>query len=224
MTNDIEADCARLEAKGVRLRSPGPVTVVGGPNDGGKALYLEDPDGNAVELCSSHARGREARTNVETGLAGRTALVTERRRHRQGLCRGFRRRGSQGGRRRPRRDGVEAASREIGAAAGSPLDVTDAADVERLVSHVEDTFGSLDVLVTCAGVFHATPFDEITPDEWDRIQAVNLKGTFLACQAAVKSMIPHRKGRIVTVASLAGQVGGSRPAPPMPRRRPASSA
>ena len=74
-------------------------------------------------------------------------------------------------------------------------------------SHVEDTFGSLDVLVTCAGVFHATPFDEITPDE-DRIQAVNLKGTFLACQAAVKSMIPHRKGRIVTVASLAGQVGG----------------
>ena len=79
---------------------------------------------------------------------------------------------------------------------------------ERLVSHVDDTFGSLDVLVTCAGVFHATPFDEITPDEWDRIQAVNLKGTFLACQAAVKSMIPHRKGRIVTVASLAGQVGG----------------
>ena len=76
------------------------------------------------------------------------------------------------------------------------------------MSHVEDTFGSLDVLVTCAGVFHATPFDEITPDEWDRIQAVNLKGTFLACQAAVKSMIPHRKGRIVTVASLAGQVGG----------------
>ena len=50
VTNDIEADCARLEAKGVRLRSPGPVTVVGGPNDGGKALYLEDPDGNAVEL------------------------------------------------------------------------------------------------------------------------------------------------------------------------------
>ena len=36
--------------EGVRLRSPGPVTVVGGPNDGGKALYLEDPDGNAVEL------------------------------------------------------------------------------------------------------------------------------------------------------------------------------
>ena len=50
VTDDIEADCARLEAKGVRLRSPGPVTVVGGPNDGGKALYLEDPDGNAVEL------------------------------------------------------------------------------------------------------------------------------------------------------------------------------
>ena len=50
VTDDIAADYDRLRAKGVTFRSPGPVTVVGGPNDGGKALYLEDPDGNAVEL------------------------------------------------------------------------------------------------------------------------------------------------------------------------------
>ena len=50
VTDDIEADYDRLRAKGVTFRSPGPVKVVGGPNDGGKALYLEDPDGNAVEL------------------------------------------------------------------------------------------------------------------------------------------------------------------------------
>ena len=122
-------------------------------------------------------------------------------------------------------DGVEAASREIGAAAGSSARRHGRRGRgEAGQSHVEDTFGSLDVLVTCAGVFHATPFDEITPDEWDRIQAVNLKGTFLACQAAVKSMIPHRKGRIVTVASLAGQVGGLAAGAAYPRRRPASSA
>lgn len=49
-TEDLDAEYERLEALGVRFRSPGPVTVVGGPNDGGKALYLEDPDGNPVEV------------------------------------------------------------------------------------------------------------------------------------------------------------------------------
>jgi NAD(P)-dependent dehydrogenase (short-subunit alcohol dehydrogenase family) len=62
--------------------------------------------------------------------------------------------------------------------------------------------------VTCAGVFHATPFDQITPEEWDRIHAVNLRGTFLSAQAALRVMIPQRSGRIVTIASLAGQAGG----------------
>ena len=50
VTDDIEADYRRLRDSGVTMRSAGPVTVVGGPNDGGKALYVEDPDGNAVEL------------------------------------------------------------------------------------------------------------------------------------------------------------------------------
>ena len=50
VTDDIEADFERLRAAGVAMRSAGPVRVEGGPNDGGKALYLEDPDGNAVEL------------------------------------------------------------------------------------------------------------------------------------------------------------------------------
>jgi lactoylglutathione lyase len=52
VTDDIEADLARLAATGVRVRSRNgsPVGVVGGPNDGGKCAYLEDPDGNCVEL------------------------------------------------------------------------------------------------------------------------------------------------------------------------------
>ena len=79
---------------------------------------------------------------------------------------------------------------------------------QRLVEAAVSTFGRLDVLVTCAGVFHATPFDEITAAEWDSVQAVNLKGTFLVAQAALEVMIPRGSGRIVTVASLAGQTGG----------------
>lgn len=51
VADDLDAVYAELVAKGVVLRTRGgPATVVGGPNDGGKGLYLEDPDGNAVEV------------------------------------------------------------------------------------------------------------------------------------------------------------------------------
>jgi catechol 2,3-dioxygenase-like lactoylglutathione lyase family enzyme len=52
MTDDLEATCAWLREQGVTIRSAGgaPVTVVGGPNDGGKGLYVADPDGNGVEI------------------------------------------------------------------------------------------------------------------------------------------------------------------------------
>ena len=88
------------------------------------------------------------------------------------------------------------------------VDVTKPEDAGRAVQAAVERFGSLDVLVTCAGIFHSTPLDRISPEEWDRIQAVNLRGTFLVAQAALEVMIPRRSGRIVTIASLAGQVGG----------------
>jgi catechol 2,3-dioxygenase-like lactoylglutathione lyase family enzyme len=52
VTDDIDADVARLVAAGVRVRSKdgAPQAVEGGPNDGGRCVYLEDPDGNPVEL------------------------------------------------------------------------------------------------------------------------------------------------------------------------------
>jgi catechol 2,3-dioxygenase-like lactoylglutathione lyase family enzyme len=51
VTDDIDADLARLRAAGARLRSDGgPISVTGGPNDGGRCVYVEDPDGNAVEV------------------------------------------------------------------------------------------------------------------------------------------------------------------------------
>jgi NAD(P)-dependent dehydrogenase (short-subunit alcohol dehydrogenase family) len=101
-----------------------------------------------------------------------------------------------------------AATRLGGDAIGIRVDVTRAEDCARLVEETTGRLGGLDVLVTSAGVFHATPFDQITAEEWDRIQAVNLKGTFLACQAALRVMVPNGRGRIVTIASLGGQTGG----------------
>lgn len=49
-TDDLDSTCRWLKEQGVTPRSPGPVTVVGGPNDGGKGLYVDDPDGNGVEV------------------------------------------------------------------------------------------------------------------------------------------------------------------------------
>ena len=51
-TDDLDETCAALAKRGVTIRSrnSAPVTVVGGPNDGGKGLYVEDPDGNGVEI------------------------------------------------------------------------------------------------------------------------------------------------------------------------------
>jgi 3-oxoacyl-[acyl-carrier protein] reductase len=87
-------------------------------------------------------------------------------------------------------------------------DVSKPEHARRVVEEAVRTAGSLDVLVTCAGAFHSTPLDQIEPDEWDRIQAVNLRGVFLVAQAALAVMIPRGRGRIVTVGSLAGQSGG----------------
>jgi 3-oxoacyl-[acyl-carrier protein] reductase len=109
---------------------------------------------------------------------------------------------------------LDAASAATGAAAlgercsSAQVDVTSPDACRLLVETALERTGRLDVLVTCAGIFHATPFDQITAEEWDHIQAVNLKGTFLTCQAALRVMVPQRSGRIVTIASVAGQIGG----------------
>jgi 3-oxoacyl-[acyl-carrier protein] reductase len=87
-------------------------------------------------------------------------------------------------------------------------DVTDPADVARLFDETVARLGSVDVLVNNAGIFQSKPIDELTADDWDRVMAVNLKGVFLCSQAALRHMKPRRAGAIVSIGSLAGQVGG----------------
>jgi 3-oxoacyl-[acyl-carrier protein] reductase len=88
-------------------------------------------------------------------------------------------------------------------------DVSRLPDVRRAIESVVARFGGLDILVNNAGVCPLTPLAEIDEEEWDRVMAINLKGAFLCCQAA----LPHlrrsgHRGRIINVASVAGQMGG----------------
>ena len=89
------------------------------------------------------------------------------------------------------------------------VDVSRAADVQRAVETTVGRLGTLDILVNNAGICPLTPFAEIGEEEWDRVLAINLKGAFLCGQAA----LPHlrrsgHQGRIINIASVAGQMGG----------------
>ena len=91
-------------------------------------------------------------------------------------------------------------------------DVSNAAEVRRMVSAVLRRWRRIDVLVNNAGIFQTIPAVRITERQWDRVIDTNLKGTFLCTQAAMKHMIRRRSGTIVNVASDAGKTGSSIPA------------
>jgi len=91
-------------------------------------------------------------------------------------------------------------------ARGIGADVCKADDMASAVEVAEDTFGSLYGLVNCAAVFATvkvsrSPFDMISEEEWDLVMDVNVKGTWLACRAAVPIMRRAGRGRIVNISS-----------------------
>jgi NAD(P)-dependent dehydrogenase (short-subunit alcohol dehydrogenase family) len=95
-----------------------------------------------------------------------------------------------------------------GQAIGLCVDVSELAQVERLVNETQTRFGKLDVLVNNAGVGLNKPFLATTLEEWELQLRVNLTGTFLCAQAAARAMVHRGGGRIVNVASISGQRGG----------------
>lgn len=84
-------------------------------------------------------------------------------------------------------------------------DVSDTDDVAGFVDATVEEFGRIDILYNNAGILHQLqPVDELAEDEWDRINAVNLKGVFLGAKHAVPYMRDHGGGAIVNTASIAG--------------------
>ena len=91
---------------------------------------------------------------------------------------------------------------------GVTLDVTDAEAVQATVARVVAALGRLDILVTAAGIIQREPLEETTPEVWRRVLDVVLTGTFHAIQAAVPVMRAQGYGKIVTISSISGIVGG----------------
>jgi len=106
---------------------------------------------------------------------------------------------------------VEAARRSIapdGGCEGIVAELGDPAAPERLVAETIRRFGGVDILVNNAGVVSRASEWELTPEEWDRVHAVNLRATFFVAREAARSMRGRGGGSIVNVSSIAGQHGG----------------
>jgi NAD(P)-dependent dehydrogenase (short-subunit alcohol dehydrogenase family) len=90
--------------------------------------------------------------------------------------------------------------------------VCDLAATESVVAALARDHGRLDILVTAAGVAGGGPVHALSVEDWDHVQNVNLKGTFLSAKAALPVMMQQRSGSIITIASvegLEGSEGGS---------------
>ena len=86
-------------------------------------------------------------------------------------------------------------------------DVTDSAQVQDMFSRLEDDWGGVDILVNNAGITKDSLLIRMSESDWDDVVEVNLKGAFLCCRAAAKTMLRKRWGRIIIISSIVGLAG-----------------
>jgi 3-oxoacyl-[acyl-carrier protein] reductase len=109
--------------------------------------------------------------------------------------------------------GAEAITRALAAlgakGAGRVLDVRDAAACAALVEQVQAQFGPVAILVNNAGITRDNLLARMKDEEWDEIQATNLKSVFVLSRAVLRGMMKARAGRIVNVTSVVGHTGNA---------------
>lgn len=105
---------------------------------------------------------------------------------------------------------VERITATGGDAVAIKTDVTDKKMVEEMAAQVNDRFGKIDILVNSVGIAHLQDAVDFEEDIWDRVMAVNVKGTFLPCQAVGRYMLKQKKGRVVNISSVRGMQGRAR--------------
>jgi 3-oxoacyl-[acyl-carrier protein] reductase len=95
-----------------------------------------------------------------------------------------------------------------GEAVAVKCDISNKAEVEKMVGLAIQEFGQIDILVNNAGICQFGSFLDLTEQEWDKTLDINLKGYFLCSQAVAREMAKQKKGVIVNIASVAmGQIG-----------------
>jgi 2-hydroxycyclohexanecarboxyl-CoA dehydrogenase len=144
-------------------------------------------------------------------LAGKVVLVTGAAR---GIGAAIARAAAEAGATVALGDVAVASARETAAAIGAGalalgMDVSDVRSVRSAVERAEAQLGPIDVLVNNAGIDVIGPFLESDEATWERLWAVNLRGTLLATHAVLPGMLARGHGRIVNIGSDAGRVGSS---------------
>jgi 3-oxoacyl-[acyl-carrier protein] reductase len=89
------------------------------------------------------------------------------------------------------------------------VDVANLKDVERMVESILEKFGKIDILVNNAGITRDKLILRMTEEDWDAVLNVNLKGTFNCTKAVVRHMAKQRSGKIVSIASVVGEMGNA---------------
>ncbi len=107
-----------------------------------------------------------------------------------------------------KQEGAVAAASQLGEnAKGYACDVSSYDDVQALVAAVLAEFGKIDILVNNAGITRDDLLMRMSEEEWDRVLAVNLKGSFNTCKAVMRPMMKARFGRIINISSVVGLCG-----------------
>jgi NAD(P)-dependent dehydrogenase (short-subunit alcohol dehydrogenase family) len=107
---------------------------------------------------------------------------------------------------------TEAIVKAGGRAIAMQADVTRAAEIERLLDGAEAELGPLDVLLNIAGIFPRASLVDMAEETWDEVIALNLKSVYLGARAAIRRMLPRKRGVVLSAASgtgIRGQPRGS---------------
>jgi NAD(P)-dependent dehydrogenase (short-subunit alcohol dehydrogenase family) len=86
-------------------------------------------------------------------------------------------------------------------------DVSQSAEIERLVEHVREDFGQIDILINNAGITRDRSLRKMTDEMWDEVLETNLRGPALLARAVLPGMLDAGWGRIINIASIVGQTG-----------------
>ncbi len=108
-------------------------------------------------------------------------------------------------------EAVDAVAKEVGQGClAMAADVTKADQVQKVVSAASDAFdGKIDILVNVAGIIGQGKVEDITEEDWDKMMAVNCKGTFLFTKYVVPMMKANKYGKIVNFSSKSGKTGSA---------------